>query len=181
LFPGKVQELSLRAVDGGPPENGLDSWYQTYCIIQWAEIWSSLGSWIEETKPVFGPRTKVSFELTKKLDRSNIADAVRRRERYFRRMENLLGPGDVLLMPTTPILAPRKGPGCLDRSDRSGTAYYPRTLSLTAISGIGRLPQISLPLMEIDGVPPGLSVLAAHHRDAFLLEAAQMVFHEGFK
>ena len=33
---------------------------------------SSLGSWIDEVKPNFGPRTRVSFELTKNLDRSKI-------------------------------------------------------------------------------------------------------------
>ena len=175
LFPGKVRKTSLRAIDGEPIEKGLEAWYETYCTIQWAEIWDSLGSWIDEVKPTFGPRTTVSFQLTRNLDRSQIGDAVRRRERYFRRMEAFLGPGDLILMPTSPTLAPLKGTPGLDRSDRSGTAYYPRTLSLTAIAGIGRLPQISLPLVEIGGIPLGLSLLAPHGRDAFLLKAAQTI------
>jgi amidase len=110
------------------------------------------------------------------LDRSKTGDAVRCRERYFRRLEDFLGPGDLLFTPTSPTLAPLKGSPGIDRSDRSGTAYYPRTLSLTAIAGIGRLPQISLPVGELGGVPLGLSLLAAHGRDAFLLKAAQMIF-----
>jgi amidase len=175
LFPGKVQETSIRAIDGEPAKKGLDAWYETYCIIQWAEIWSSLGSWIDAVKPTFGPRTKVSFELTRNLDRSKIGDAVRRRERYFRCLEDFLGPRDLLLMPTSPTLAPLRGTPGIDRSDRSGTAYYPRTLSLTAIAGIGRLPQISLPVVEIGGIPLGLSLLAPHGRDSFLLKAAQVV------
>jgi amidase len=176
LFPGKVRETSIRAIDGEPAEKGLDAWYETYCIIQWAEIWSSLGSWIDAAKPIFGPRTRVSFELTRNLDRSKIGDAVRRRERYFRCMEEFLGPGDLIVMPTSPTLAPLKGTPGIDRSDRSGTAYYPRTLSLTAIAGIGRLPQISLPVIGIGGIPLGLSLLAPYGRDAFLLNAAQMIF-----
>ena len=175
LFPGKVRETSLRAIDGEPTEKGLEGWYETYCLIQWAEIWDSLGSWIDHEKPTFGPRTKVSFELTRNLDRSQVGDAVRRRERYFRRMEAFLGPGDLILMPTSPTLAPLKGTPGLDRSDRSGTAYYPRTLSTTAIAGVGRLPQISLPVVDIGGVPLGLSLLAPHGRDAFLLQAAQTI------
>lgn len=178
LFPGRVRRTSLRAIDGDSMGRGLEAWYETYCIIQWAEIWDSLGSWIDEMKPNFGPRTRVSFELTKNLDRSKIGDAVGRRERFFRRMEAFFGPGDLILMPTSPTLAPLKGTPGLDRSDRSGTAYYPRTLSFTAIAGIGRLPQISLPVMEIGGVPLGLSLLAAHGQDAFLLKAAQMVFSQ---
>jgi len=153
-------------------------WYSTYCTIQWAEIWSSLGSWINAVKPTFGPRTRVSFELTRSLDRSKIGDAVERRERYFRRMQDFLGPGDLIVMPTSPTLAPLKGTPGINRTDRSGTAYYPRTLSLTAIAGISRLPQISLPVVEIDGIPLGLSLLASYGRDAFLLRAVQMVYSQ---
>jgi len=78
-------------------------------------------------------------------------------------------------MPTSPSLAPLKGTLGIDRSDRSGTAYYPRTISLTAIAGIGQLPQISLPVVAIGGIPLGLSLLAPYGRDAFLLKAAQMI------
>lgn len=178
FFPGKVQRTSLREIDGDPLGKGLEGWYETYCTIQWAEIWSSLGSWIDEVKPNFGPRTRVSFELTRNLDRSHLAEAIRRRERYFRCMDTFLGPRDLILMPTSPTLAPLKGSPGLDRSDRSGSAYYPRTLSFTALAGIGRLPQVSLPLMEINGIPLGLSLLAAHGRDAILLKAAQAIISQ---
>jgi amidase len=175
LFSGKVRETSIRAIDGESGYEGLNAWYEAYSIIQWAEIWSSLGAWIDSVKPAFGPRTGKSFELTRNLDRSKIGDAIRRRETYFRRMDDFLGPGDLLLMPTSPTLAPLKGSPGIDRSDRSGTAYYPRTLSLTSIAGIGRLPQISLPAVEIDGVPLGLSLLARHGGDGFLLKAAERI------
>jgi amidase len=175
LFPGRVRATSLRAIDGELTKEGFETWYETYTVIQWAEIWSSLGQWIDEAKPTFGPRTKVSFALTRNLDRRKIAEALRGRERYFRRMADFLGPADLLLMPTSPTLAPLKGTLGIDRSDRSGSAYYPRTLSLTSIAGIGRLPQISLPLVEIGGIPLGLSLLAAHGRDPFLLKAVQMI------
>lgn len=180
MFSGKVRETSIRAIDGESSEKGLDAWLETYSLIQWAEIWNSLGSWIDAEKPAFGPRTAKSFELTRNLDRSKVGDAIRRREMYFRRMNDFLGPADLILMPTSPTLAPLKGSPGIDRSDRSGTAYYPRTLSLTAIAGIGRLPQISLPAVEIDGVPLGLSLLARHGGDGFLLKAAEMIFLPGY-
>lgn len=176
LFPGKIRETPMSAIDGEPAGKGLNAWYDTYCIIQWAEIWSSLGAWIDEVKPAFGPRTGVSFKLTRNLDRSKIGDAVHRRERYFRRIQDFLNAGDLLLMPTSPTLAPLKGSLGIDRSDRTGTAYYPRTLSFTAVAGIGRLPQISIPVLDIGGVPLGFSLLAAHGRDAHLLKAAQVIF-----
>jgi amidase len=176
LFSGKVRETSILAIDGGASDRGLDPWLETYSILQWAEIWSSLGPWIDAVKPTFGPRTGKSFELTRNLDRSKVGDAIDRRQRYFRLMDSFLGPGDLLLMPTSPTPAPRKGSPDIDRSDRTGTAYYPRTLSLTSVAGIGRLPQISLPVMEIAGVPLGLSLLARHGNDGFLLKAAETIF-----
>ena len=174
-FPGQVSRTSLRTIDGGFSEKGLDGWYETYCVVQWAEIWSSLGAWIDAAKPELGPRTRTSFQLTRSLDRSKIGDAIRRREKYARCLEDFLGPDDLLMMPTSPTPAPFKGTAPADRSDQSGTAYYPRTVSTTAIAGIGRLPQVSIPAFEIEGVPLGLSLLAAHGRDAFLLSAAQAI------
>jgi amidase len=54
--------------------------------------------------------------------------------------------------------------------------YYPRALSLTSVAGIGRLPQVSLPLAESSGgIPVGLSLLAANGRDAFLLSVTKKV------
>jgi amidase len=78
-------------------------------------------------------------------------------------------------MPTTPALAPLKG--TIAPRGRSATGdYYPRTLSLTSLAGIGRLPQVSLPLAESSGsVPVGLSLLAANGRDAFLLGVEERV------
>ena len=46
---------------------------------------------------------------------------------------------------------------------------------MTALAGIGRLPEVSLPLAEVGGVPVGLSLLAAHGRDAYLLGVVQLV------
>jgi amidase len=38
---------------------------------------------------------------------------------------------------------------------------------------MGRLPQVSLPLAQVGDLPVGLSLLAAHGEDAFLLAAAK--------
>ncbi|MCL4500348.1 MAG: amidase [Deltaproteobacteria bacterium] len=172
LWGLKVKEASIRPIDEAAPENGLQNWFDTYCTIQWAEIWSSLGGWIQAVKPEFGPRTKVNFELTRTLDRSKVPSAIRQREEYCRRLQHFLAPEGLLCLPTTPALAPLK---LTLGENRTQGGYYPRTLSLTAIAGLGRLPQVTLPLAEVGGVPIGLSLLAAHGNDAFLLRAAQML------
>jgi len=106
-----------------------------------------------------------------------VRPAAQRREEYFRKLRAFLRPNDLLCMPTTPALAPLKG-SMVSRGQSSAGDYYPRTLSLTSVAGIGRLPQVSLPLTESGGVPVGLSLLAAHGRDAFILEVAQRVASE---
>lgn len=172
----KVQGTSIREIDGEASDAGLTTWFDTFCTLQWAEIWSSLGSWVEEMRPAFGPRTQNNFELTRNLDRRKIEPASRRREDYQRRLNAFLGPDNILCLPTTPTLAPEKG--TLEdkaRSPNSLSSYYPRTLSLTSIAGIGRLPQVTLPLGNVRGVPVGLSLAAAYGRDAFLLSVARSV------
>ncbi|HEY0127546.1 MAG TPA: amidase [Rubrobacteraceae bacterium] len=177
LFGGRLRVASLREIDGEPraPEGaGFPTWLDAYGVLQWAEIGSCLDAWIEEAKPAFGPEAAQNFELVKDLDRRRVGPAARRREDYSRRLGAFLGPNDLLCMPTTPALAPLKntiGP----RGSASAGDYYPRALSLTSLAGIGRLPQVSLPLAASRGVPVGLSLLAASGRDAFLLSTVKRV------
>jgi amidase len=171
LFSERVRELSLREFAADETGSSFEEWAETFCVIQWAEIKSCLGAWIAEAKPEFGPDVAASFELTNQLDRQRVAEALQRREQYFRRLHEFLGPHDLLCIPTTPELAPRKGDPPARTS--SGSGYYARTLALTSVASIGRLPQVSLPLGQADGVPVGLSLLARHGQDVFLLEVAK--------
>lgn len=148
----------------------MTPWYETYVAIQWAEIWSSLGTWVNAVKPDLGTRTRQNFELARTADRLGVGEAVRRRERYFRKLHDFLGARDLLVLPTVPAPAPNKG--SLEMNRTKGT-YYPRVLSLTAVAGIARLPQVTLPLAQVVGLPVGLSFLAAFGEDAFLLSAVR--------
>jgi hypothetical protein len=59
---------------------GLEIWHDTYGVLQWAEIQSCLGAWIESTKPAFGPEASQNFDLVKSLDRRRVKPAAQRRE-----------------------------------------------------------------------------------------------------
>jgi len=167
LYGDRLRETSLREIDGHFGQEGLDPWFEAFHVVQWAEIWSSLGAWVEEHHPPMGPRIENNFKLVKALDRGKLEDAIRERERLFRALERFLGPGDLLCLPTSPALAPLKG---TLPTDRSKGGYYPRTVALTSLAGVGRLPQLSMPLASSGGVPVGLSLLARHGEDAFLLD-----------
>jgi amidase len=168
-FGTAVRESSLQQLVSD--ERSFETWAETFCVIQWAEIESCLGAWIASAKPEFGPEIRASFQLMSQLDRRRVAEALQRREQYFRSLHEFLGPCDLLCIPTTPALAPRKGDP--PKRSSSGSGYYPRTLSLTSIAGMGRLPQVSLPMAKVNGVPVGLSLLARHGQDSFLLQLAR--------
>jgi len=176
LFGGAVRESSLQDLVADAAGHSFATWADTFCVIQWAEIESCQGAWIANAKPEFGPEIAASFQLTKQLDRRRVPEAVQQREQYFRRLNEFLGPDDLLCIPTTPALAPHKGDP--PKRSSSGSGYYPRTLALTSIAGMGRLPQVSMPMADIDGVPVGLSLLARHRQDLLLLEVAKKVERE---
>lgn len=176
IFGGAVRETSLRELVGDDVGHSFATWVDTFCVIQWAEIESCLAAWIANARPEFGPAIAASFQLMKQLERRRIAEAMQHREYYFRSLNEFLGPADLLCIPTTPALAPRKGDAPTRSS--SGSGYYPRTLSLTSIAGMGRLPQVSLPIADASGVPVGLSLLARHGEDSFLLQVAKILIEQ---
>jgi amidase len=173
IFSGAVRESSLQELVADDAEDSFETWADTFCVIQWAEIESCLGAWIANARPEFGPEIAASFQLMNQLDRRRVAQAMQRREQYFRSLHEFLGANDLLCIPTTPALAPRRGDP--PRRSSSGSGYYPRTLSLTSVAGICRLPQVSLPVAGANGVPVGLSLLARHGQDSLLLQVAKSV------
>jgi amidase len=167
-FKEHMRESSLGELCDDASAADLSKWLDTYRMLQGTEALSSLGGWVADANPQFGPATQAGFEFIRDLDRTRIGEAVSRREHYFRLLRNALGPHDLVCIPTAPAIAPLKGSISYDRKGD----YYRRALSLTAIAGVGRLPQVSMPLATVGGVPIGLSLIAAHGEDRFLLRVA---------
>jgi amidase len=168
-FGNRVCETPLGEFCADAEFVDLATWVEIYRALQGAETLSSLGDWIADVKPEFGPASQAGFDFIKKRDRTRIGEAVGRRERYFQQFRRSLGPRDLICLPTSPTIAPLKGSHAHDRN----SDYYRRTLSLTAIAGVGRLPQVSMPLAIVGTAPIGLSFIAAHGEDQFLLRMAR--------
>ncbi len=171
IFHAPLHETSLGELCRDDAAADLATWLECYLALMGAEVASCHGAWIAEARPEFGRIAAAGFEFINAADRTRVGDTVARREHYCRQLVRALGPRDLLCLPTVPSLAPLKGASA---DDRTG-GYYLRTLSITSIAGIARLPQISLPLATVSGAPVGLSLVAPHGEDLFLLNAARAI------
>lgn len=149
---------------------GLAAWYDAFRHLQGAEIWRVHGDWVTRTRPGFGPGVAERFRWVATIGRDEVAAADEVRGRARARLQALLDAGQVLCLPTAPSPAPLKGLPLAETERFRG-----RTLSLTCIAGLAGLPQVTLPLGQVDGAPVGLSLIGAAGSDAALLELAEAV------
>ncbi len=148
--------------------DGLGAWFETFRILQAASIWSNHGAWITATRPAFGPGIKERFEWAEALAAEDVAAAGPRHRSIQARISDVVGEGDILCLPTSPRAAPLKNSPVDDIEIR----YRHQAMHLLCIAGLGGLPQISLPVAEIDGLPLGLSLVGPRGSDMQLLGLA---------
>jgi amidase len=155
--------------------DGLADWYETFRVLQAAEIWSNLGAWVQSVKPSFGPGIRERFELASQVKEEDVVSAKAKREAIRGRMDELLKKGDILCLPTSPRVAPLKDAP----SDDLEIQVRQQAMSLLCIAGLAGLPQVSLPLATLDGLPLGFSLIARRGADAQLLALAKVLMAEG--
>ena len=149
---------------------GLHAWFDVFRVLQFGEIWEQHRAWISREQPQFGPGIRQRFEAVSKTDPAEVARMAPRREAIADHLDQLLANNAILLLPTVPDIAPLKN--C---APEQTTAFRERAMGMLCISGIGRLPQVSLPLARLNGCPLGLSMIAARGNDAMLLAVAQVL------
>jgi amidase len=149
---------------------GLNEWFEVFRIIQFAEIWDAHREWVTREKPNFGIAISKRFEAVAKVTPEEAARMKPQREAIAERLDKLLAGNAILILPTVPDIAPLLN--CpLDQT----TAFRERAMGMLCISGIGRLPQVSLPLATLKACPLGLSIVAARGNDEMLLEVAKQI------
>ena len=153
---------------------GLEAWFDTFRVLQAASIWANHGTWIRETRPEFGPGVRERFEWAEALDDGAVAAAKPRYAAIRARIDELLGPGDLLCLPTSPRVAPLKNTPVDDIEIR----YRHQAMHLLCIAGLGGLPQLSLPMAELEGLPLGLSLNGPRGADLRLLGLARRLMSE---
>ena len=136
---------------------------------QW-EANRSFADWVNATNPRFAYDVAQRFFDGGAMTEDEMMAAEPVRQGHRDRMAEILTPGTVIALPTAPGPAPLKG---LAQSDM--WAIRGRISLLTCIAGGAGLPQVSLPLCRVDGLPVGISLIGPNDSDATLLALARQV------
>jgi amidase len=136
----------------------------TYRVMQGWEAWRVHGPWIENRKPDLNPAVRVRMAAAKAVTKEQYDAAAVRRAALKRHLAGILGRDGVIVLPTMPGIAPR-----LDAPEAEFETFRSRALSMLCVAGLCELPQLSLPMMTVDGCPVGVSLIAPHGRDQALL------------
>ena len=151
--------------------DGLFGWFETFRVIQAWEIWSNHREWIIESKPEFGPGIRDRVEWASRVTDKQAEAARARRSEIVERIRGLFGEGDVLCLPTSPRVAPLIDTPQDELEDRVRS----QAMSLLCIAGLAGLPQVSLPLATLDGLPLGFSLVGPWGYDRQLLALARQI------
>jgi len=147
---------------------GFDDLYWAFRRIQGWEAWATDGVLIERHRLPLGPGVAERFAYSKGVVQAEYAAACEARERYAKALAALLGRDGVLILPTMADIAPKITDG-----EAELESYRDRSLRMLSLSGLSRLPQLSMPLAERLGAPLGLSIMGPAGTDRSLVRIAQ--------
>lgn len=153
--------------------DGFEAVYWHFRHLQGREAWTTDGPFIEGHRPPLGPGVKERFAWARDIGDAAVAQAQTFRARFRTHLNALLGHDGVLVMPTMPDIAPRRG-----EPESALDDYRNRAIQGLCIAGLSGCPQISLPLATREGAPLGLSLLGPVGSDRALVALAERVMSE---
>jgi len=158
-----------RAVSVGLVPEGLATLYEHLRCLQAEEVWASLGEWVAEHRPRFGPGVSERFQAAKAMEPVRAAAGRDFRSALRARIAPLLAGGAVLVYPTSPCPAPLLSAPLLQQN-----SIREATMGVGAIAGFTGAPEVTLPVAVVGGGPVGLSFVAAPGQDRALLATARV-------
>lgn len=144
---------------------GLDKWVKTFQVIQGYEVWESYGGWIRKYQPTLPPGQKQRLETASKITLQDYHDALQEKIQIKNRLDSLVEQDALLCLPTAASVAPLKSAGL-----KSITLERKISSSLLCISPLSGMPQVTLPMVQMDDLPLGISLIGPSGTDRQLVD-----------
>jgi amidase len=144
--------------------DGLAPWAAQQNILQSREAWHTLSDWIDQVNPRFSYWVSERYFYASTITDEQAQKEAAVRDAARARVDEVLGDGGFLCLPTSPIPAPPRGQPTSQRREVQG-----RILQLTCMGGTTGRPQITIPVAEVEGLPVGLSFMGAWGSDEALI------------
>ena len=171
VLDAAIARVTAHVASDGPVKvaegEGLERWYAAYRSIQGYQAWRNHGPWIESRKPRLNPAVASRFAAARTVTQQDYDAAVIARARFAQRVGNLVGDDGIIVLPTMPGIAPP-----VQSSEQAFERFRGYAVGMMSIAGHAGFPQISLPMMTVDGCPVGLSLIGPPGRDRALIALA---------
>jgi amidase len=150
----------------------LSEWARHQGALQGREAWATFGEWIDQHNPRFAFEVADNFLRGMRVDDEALKAAAQFRSERRAEFAQLVDSETVVCLPTTPFPAPVAGqPRSVMWQLRAAV------ITLTCIAGMTGVPQLSMPVAQIGGLPIGLSLLGRPGADDSILWLALTAGH----
>lgn len=136
------------------------------------EIWEALEPWLKQHPLKYGKTTTVDFSPMKTISPALLKDVRLKQRLYADKLDQALK--NTLICIPTHRLPPRKRQVVLNEKNKAVNVFdYERLRPFVALSSIGKLPQLTIPVSYQTEIPISVSMLSARHTDLDLLKSVK--------
>src|SRR5450830_348515 len=151
----------------------FDALYWAFRHIQGYEAWQSHGATILRHDLQLGPGVADRFAWSSQITPQQMEEHSAVRERFCEDFLRLLGNDRVIVLPSMPDIAP-----LLSDTEQVLENYRNQAVRMLCLAGLSGCPQISLPLMTLDGAPFGFSLIGPRGSDQALIRLSRKLIDE---
>ena len=123
--------------------------------------------------PILGAGVADRFQYARGVTDAQVAASQIVRDMFTASMTALIERDCILILPTMADIAPK-----LTESEADLESYRNRSLNLLCLSGLSKLPQLSMPLAKRLNAPVGLSIMGQAGTDRSLIRIAEELERE---
>ncbi|SIT00994.1 amidase [Alicyclobacillus vulcanalis] len=139
-----------------------------------AEAYATHRSWLQTHRAAYGEDVRERLEDGARVDTASYAESLRFRTKFRNAVLEAFTQFDCILLPTTPIPAPRIGESTVTIRGET-CAIRPLLTRFTNPWNLSGAPAISIPAGQVAGLPMGLQIVGKPGGDAELIRVARRI------